>query len=117
MHSGAITRRLPWIVQMMPEMFVEMSKELAEAKGIASGDAVIVESARGASVQGKAVLTARLKPCHVNGSTVHYISLAWNWGYMGLSKGDSANNLTPRVGDPNTGIPEFRAFLCNIRKA
>jgi len=117
MHSGAITRRLPWIVQMMPEMFVEMSKELAEARGIASGDTVIVESARGTSVQGKAVVTARLKPCHVNGSMVHYISLPWNWGYMGLSKGDSANNLTPRVGDPNTGIPEFRAFLCNIRKA
>ncbi len=116
-HTGAITRRLPWLVELMPEMFVEMSQELATANGIASGDTIIVESARGSSVAGRAVVTARLKPCQVNGTEVHHISLPWNWGYMGLSKGDSANLLTPRIGDPNTGIPEFRAFLCRIRKA
>ncbi|MBA7689335.1 Formate dehydrogenase subunit alpha [subsurface metagenome] len=93
-----------------------MSQELAAENGIASGDTVIVESARG-SVTGKAVVTIRLKPSQVNGTTVHYISLPWNWGYMGLSKGDSANRLTPRIGDPNTGIPEFRAFLCNVHRA
>jgi anaerobic selenocysteine-containing dehydrogenase len=102
---------------MMPEMFVEMSQELAEAKGIASGDTVVVASARGGNVRGKAIVTIRLKPFRVNGTTVHQISLPWNWGYMGLSTGDSANLLTPRVGDPNTGIPEFRAFLCDVRKA
>ena len=63
------------------------------------------------------MVTARLGPLQVNGTKVHYISLPWSWGYMGLSKGDSANLLTPRVGDPNTGIPEFRAFLCDIEKA
>ena len=116
LHTGAITRRLPWLVEMMPEMFVEMSQELAAGKGIASGDTVVVESARG-SITAKAVVTIRLKPAQVNGATVHYISLPWNWGYMGLSKGDSANLLSPRIGDPNTGIPEFRAFLCDVRKA
>jgi len=97
-------------------MFVEMSQELAAVKGIAGGDTIIVESARGATVKGKAVVTARLKPFEVNGTTVHHVNLPWNWGYMGLSKGDSANLLTARVGDPNTGIPEFRAFLCKIEK-
>jgi len=116
LHTGAITRRLPWLVEMMPEMFVEMSHELAAGKGIANGDTVVVESARG-SITAKAIVTIRLKPAQVNGTTVHYISLPWNWGYMGLSKGDSSNLLTPRIGDPNTGIPEFRAFLCNVRKA
>jgi formate dehydrogenase-N alpha subunit len=116
LHTGAITRRLPWLVELMPEMFVEMSQELADEKDIANGDTVVVESARG-SVTAKAMVTIRLKPAQVNGTTVHYISLPWNWGYMGLSKGDSTNLLSPRIGDPNTGIPEFRAFLCNIRKA
>jgi len=116
LHTGAITRRLPWLVEMMPEMFVEVSHELAAEKGITGGDTVVVESARG-SITAKAVVTIRLKPVQVNGSTVHYISLPWNWGYMGLSKGDSANLLSPRIGDPNTGIPEFRAFLCDVRKA
>ena len=117
LHTGAMTRRLPWLVALMPEMFVEISQELAAAKGIAGGNTVVVESARGASVKAKAVVTARLAPLQVNGTTVHYISLPWNWGYMGLSTGDSTNLLTARIGDPNTGIPEFRAFLCNIRKA
>jgi len=117
LHTGAVTRRLPWLVELMPEMFVEISRELAAAKGIANGDTVIVESARGASVRAKAVVTTRLKPLQVNGTTVHYICLPWNWGYTGLSTGDSTNLLTSRVGDPNTGVPEFRAFLCNIRKA
>lgn len=117
LHTGAITRRLPWLVALMPEMFVEISQELASMKGIAGGNTVVVESARGASVKAKAVVTARLAPLQVNGTTVHYISLPWNWGYMGLSTGDSTNLLTARIGDPNTGIPEFRAFLCNIRKA
>jgi formate dehydrogenase-N alpha subunit len=116
LHTGAITRRLPWLVEMMPEMFVEMSQELAAEKGIAGGDTVVVESARG-SITAKAIVTIRLKPAQVNGTTVHYISLPWHWGYMGLSKGDSTNLLSPRIGDPNTGIPEFRAFLCDVRKA
>ena len=116
MHTGTITRRLPWLVEMMPDMFVEMSRELAAEQGIANGDTVIVESARGTSVRGTAMVTLRLKPFQINGKTVHQISVPWNWGYMGLSKGDSSNLLTPRIGDPNTGIPEFRSFLCDIRK-
>ncbi|MGB2800326.1 MAG: formate dehydrogenase-N subunit alpha [Dehalococcoidia bacterium] len=117
LHTGAMTRRLPWLVDLMPEMFVEMSKELAAAKGIAAGDTVVLESARGARVKAKAVVTARIRPLQVNGTTVHYVSLPWNWGYMGLSTGDSANLLTPRIGDPNTGIPEFRSFLCRVQRA
>jgi len=115
MHTGAVTRRLPWLVEMMPEMFVEMSRELAAEKGISNGDAIIVESARG-SIRGIAMVTLRLKPFHINGTTVHQINLPWNWGYMGLSTGDSANMLSPRVGDANTGICECRAFLCNVRR-
>ena len=113
MHTGTTTRRLPWLKELMPEMFVEISQELAAEKGIAHGDTVVVESARG-SITAKAVVTIRLKPVQVNGSMVHYISLPWSWGYMGLTKGDSSNTLTPRTGDPNTGAPEFRAFLCDI---
>ena len=116
LHTGAITRRLSWLVEMMPEMFVEMSQELANEKGIKGGDNIIVESARG-TITAKAIVTIRIKPAKVNGSTVHYVSLPWSWGYMGKSKGDSTNILSSRIGDPNTGIPEFRSFLCDIRKA
>lgn len=115
MHTGSVTRNLPWLVELMPEMFVEVSEELAEEKGITSGAKVIIESDRG-EIRAVAVVTKRLRPLNVNGQRVHQIGLPWHWGYTGLSKGDSANLLSPRVVDANTGIPEFKAFLCDIRK-
>lgn len=115
-QGGQMTRNLPWLVEMMPEPFVEMSEELAAEKGIANGDKAIVESARG-QVKVVAVVTKRFKPFQVNGTTVHQVGLVWHWGYTGLSTGDSANVLTPHIGDANTMIPEYKAFLVSVRKA
>lgn len=115
-QSGAMTRNLPWLVEMQPEMFVEMSPELAEEKGIQNGDKVIVESIRG-SIEAVALVTRRLRPFHLNGRIVHQIAMPWHWGYRGLTVGGSANELTPPVGDANTMIPETKAFLCEVRKA
>jgi formate dehydrogenase major subunit len=116
LHSGSFTRNLPWLVEMMPEMFVEISEELAMERGMANGSKVIIRCARG-EIKAVAMVTRRLQPLAVNGRKIHQIALPWHWGYMGLSKGDSANMLTPRVCDPNTMIPEFRAFLCDVSKA
>jgi len=77
---------------------------------------VIVWNTRG-EVRAVALVTKRFRPFQINGTTVHQIGMPWHWGYAGLSKGDSANVLTPSVGDPNTTIPEYKAFLCNIRRA
>jgi formate dehydrogenase major subunit len=115
-QAGQMTRNLPWIVELMPEMFVELSEELAAEKGIVNGGKVIVESARG-QVEAVAMVTKRFRPFQINGTVVHEIGLPWHWGYTGLSKGDSANLLTPHVGDANTMIPEYKAFLCNVKKA
>jgi len=100
----------------MPEPFVEMSEELAAEKGIANGEKVIVESTRG-KVNLVALVTKRVKPFRMNGRTVHQVGIPWHWGFVGLSTGDSANMLTPHVGDANTMIPEYKAFLVNVRKA
>ena len=66
------------------------------------------------SVQGVAIVTKRFKPFQLNGQTVHQIGLPWHWGFRGLCVGDSANALSPHVGDANTMIPEFKAFLVNV---
>lgn len=116
LHTGSFTRNLPWLVEMMPEMFVEISEELAEERGIVDGSEITISSARG-EIRAVAAVTKRLKPLSLNGRQVHQIALPWHWGYMGLSKGDSAGALTARVCDINTMIPEYRAFLCDIRKA
>ena len=115
-QAGQMTRNLSWNVELMPEMFVELSEELAAEKGIDNGGKVCVSTARG-SLEAVALVTTRLRPFQINGSTVHEVSMPWHWGYTGLSTGDSANLLTPHVGDANTMIPEYKAFLCNVEKA
>ncbi len=115
-QAGQMTRNLPWLAELMPEMFVEISEELAAEKGISNGEKVVVESARG-QVTGVALVTNRLVPLQVNGQVIPEVGLPWHWGYMGLVKGDSANLLTPYIGDANTTIPEYKAFLVNIRRA
>jgi formate dehydrogenase major subunit len=114
-QAGQMTRNLPWLVELMPEMFVEMSEELASEKGIDHAELVTVESKRG-SIQARAVITKRFKPMQVNGKIIHQIGLPWHWGFRGLSVGDSANKLSPHVGDANTMIPEFKAFLVRVKK-
>jgi len=115
-QTGAMTRNLPWCVETMPEPFVEMSEELAAEKDISNGDKVTVESIRG-KVTMKALVTKRFKPFNVAGKKVHEVGLVWHWGYSSDSKGDSANVLTPYAGDANTMIPEYKAFLVDVKKA
>jgi formate dehydrogenase major subunit len=115
-QAGQMTRNLPWLAELMPEMFVEIDEELASEKKIRNGDKVIVASARG-QVTGVAIVTKRLIPLHVDGHVIHHVGIPWHWGYMGLITGDSANLLTPYIGDANTTIPEYKAFLVDIRRA
>jgi formate dehydrogenase major subunit len=114
-QAGQMTRNLPWLVELMPQMFVEISEELAGELGIKNAELVTVESVRG-KIQGVAIVTKRFKPFQLNGKTVHQIGVPWHWGFQGLCVGDSANKLSPHVGDANTMIPEFKAFLVRVKK-
>ena len=114
-QAGSMTRNLPWLAELMPDAFVEISHELASEKNISNGDMVEVSSKRGA-IELHALVTHRFKPFNLNGKEVHQAGLIWHFGYNGLVTGPSANVLTPHVGDANTMIPEYKAFLCNIKK-
>lgn len=114
-QAGAMTRNLPWLVELVPDMFVEIGEELAEWKGLKNGDMVTISSARGA-IEAKALVTSRIKPLRVSGKMVEQVGLPWHFGFNGLATGGSANMLTAAVGDANTTIPEYKAFLCNIEK-
>ncbi|MBE0557021.1 MAG: hypothetical protein IH628_07280, partial [Proteobacteria bacterium] len=86
------------------------------AKSIKNGEMVIVESARG-RVEAVALVTPRLRPFTILGKQVHQVGLPWHFGWVWPKDGgDSANLLTPSVGDANTKIPETKAFMVNIRK-
>lgn len=114
-QSGIMTRNCPWLCELMPEMFVEISAGLATNLGIVNGDVVEVTTPRG-SIYAIACVTNRFQPLAVNGTTVEVVGMPWHWGYQGLSTGDSANVLTAHVGDANTSIPEYKAFVGNIRR-
>lgn len=115
-QGGTMTRNLPWLAELMPEMFIEISESLGSTKGITNGSQVIVSSARG-EITVKALITKRLKPISINGTLIEQVGLPWHWGHMGLVTGASANVLTSNIGDGNTNIPEYKAFLVDIRKA
>ncbi len=115
-QTGVLSRNLPWLLELQPRQFVEMSPELAKEKGIANGETVEVSSARG-KVRAVAVVTRRMRPFRVADSTVHCVGLPWCFGWTTPGAGDSANLLTPTIGDANTMIPETKAFMVNIQKA
>jgi formate dehydrogenase major subunit len=116
-QTGVMTRWSPWLQELHPDMFVEMSRELAELKGIKNGEKVTVKSIRG-EVDAVAIVTMRIKPFTVTGLTVHQVGIPWHygWRYPDPQRRElrSANLLTPSIGDPNTMIPESKAFMVDV---
>ena len=117
-QSGTQSRSCPALVEAMPRQFVEISEELAAEKGIKQGDKVRVWNNRGSIIM-DSVITKRIKPLMVNGHEQHLIGMTHHYGWAGIfgTSQYATNELTPNVGDPNTSIPEYKAFLVNIEKA
>ena len=114
-QAGAMTRNIPWLAELVPDVFVELGTDLAREKTIENGDRVVVETARG-SMNAYALVTRRFQPFQLDGKLVHEVGVIWHFGYNGLARGDSANLLTSHIGDANTMIPEYKVFLCNVYK-
>jgi len=116
-QTGLMTRPQAWLLELQPQVFVEMSEELANFRNIKNGERVKVTSARG-SLECTAVVTKRFKPMKIGDSIVHQVGMPYNYGWRWPASGkeESANLLTPSTGDPNTRIPETKAFMVNISK-
>lgn len=114
-QAGIMTRNTPWLAELMPDVFVEIGKELAKEKGINNGDVVTIVSARG-KVKAVACVTPRFKPFELDGKLYHEIGMLWHYGFQGIAKGDPTNRLTPHIGCANSNTPEYKAFLCDIYK-
>ncbi len=114
-HFHYWTKHIAANSELQPHFFVEIPQALAGEKGIRSGDMVRVRSARG-SVEGRAMVTRRMRGLRVGGRTVYQIGLPIHWGFIGRVTGPLVNNLSPSVLDPNSGTPEYKGFLVNIEK-
>jgi len=114
--GGADTRNTASLLEAEPQLYVEISHELAKEKGIKNGDPVVVEGVRG-RVEAIAMVTVRLTPFKVQGKTVHLAGMPFCFGWTTPGVGDATNRLMSSVSDPNVTIPEYKACLVNIQKA
>jgi formate dehydrogenase major subunit len=112
--AGGMSRFLPYLSELQPEMFCEVSPELAALRGLHHLDWATVITARDA-IEARVMVTDRMTPLTVQGRTVHTVGLPYHWGPNGLTRGDAANELSHLALDPNVHIQEVKTFTCDIR--
>ncbi|MEN3337666.1 MAG: formate dehydrogenase major subunit [Acidobacteriota bacterium] len=112
--SGPMSRFNSWLNELQPEMFIEISPELAAERGIQHGGWMVAANPRGA-IEARAMVTRRMQPLTVHGRTLHQIGIPFHWGFSGETVGAIANDLTLIVADPNVSMHEAKAFTCDVR--
>jgi formate dehydrogenase major subunit len=112
--TGAMSRNVPWLDELQPEMFAELDPALAAERGIEDGGWMTIVTER-AEIEARATVTERMRPLRVEGRVVHQIALPWHWGYAGAGRGDITNDLGVISGEPNVSIQESKAFVCDVR--
>ena len=114
--AGGMSRFLPYLSELQPEMFCEVSEELAEEYGLESYGWATIISPRGA-IEARVLVTQRMKPVRAGGKTIHQIGLPYHWGVgkEALITGDGANDLLGMTLDPNVFIQSAKAVACAIQ--
>jgi formate dehydrogenase major subunit len=112
--AGGMSRFLPYLAELQPAFFCEVSPELAAERGLEHAGWATIVTARSA-IEARVMVTGRIRPVRVAGRVVHQVGLPWHWGLNGLTAGDAANELVHLSLDPNVHIQEDKAFACDIR--
>ncbi|MDH2426610.1 formate dehydrogenase [Sphaerisporangium sp. TRM90804] len=112
--AGGMSRWLPYLAELQPEMFCEVSPQLADERLLEHGGWATIVTARGA-IEARVMVTDRVPPLRMNGRVIHQIGLPYHWGPNGLTIGDPANELTSIVLDPNADIQESKATTADIQ--
>jgi formate dehydrogenase major subunit len=112
--AGGMSRTVPFLSELQPQMFVEVHPDLARERGLEHGGWATVVTARSA-IEGRVMVTDRMRPVRIDGRTRHQVGLPYHWGQRGLTTGGAANDLSHMALDPNVHIQEVKAFTCDIR--
>jgi formate dehydrogenase major subunit len=112
--AGGMSRWTPYLSELQPEMFCEVSPELAEERGLQHLGWATIVTAR-AAIEARVLVTKRIPPLIVHGRVIHQIGLPYHWGPNGYSVGDAANELASIALDPNVHIQEVKAMTGDIR--
>jgi formate dehydrogenase major subunit len=114
--AGGMSRTLAHLAELQPELFAEISPELASEVGVINGDCIVVSTARG-EIEARALVTGRMPSLDVQGRRVHQVGLPYHWGGRGLVTGDVVNDLVAISEEPNVRIMESKALTCSVRKS
>jgi formate dehydrogenase major subunit len=114
--AGGMSRWLPYLSELQPEFFCEVSPALARERELEHLGWATIVTARTA-IEARVLVTERMTPLTVNGRTVHQVGLPYHWGVGGsaLVAGDSANDLFGVTLDPNVHIQESKVASCDVR--
>ena len=112
--AGGMSRTVEHLSELQPEMFCEVSPELAEERGLENGGWATIVTMR-AAIEARVLVTDRIAPLQVQGRTVHQVGTPYHWGSKGLVTGDSANDLVGLALDSNVHIGEYKVLTCDIR--
>jgi formate dehydrogenase major subunit len=114
--AGGMSRWVSWLSELMPQLFCEVSPDLAAERGLVNGDWATITTARG-EIECRVLVTHRMQPLRVGkrrSRTIHQIGLPYHWSYLGLVTGDTVNELIGFVADPNVSIQESKALTADI---
>ena len=111
--AGGMSRTLPYLNELQPEPFCEVSPRLAAQRGLTHGDWVTIVTARTA-IEARVLVTDRLRSLRVADRWVEQVGLPYHWGRNGLTPGDSPNDLVNVTMDPNVYIQD-KVGTCDIR--
>ncbi|MGW0201280.1 formate dehydrogenase [Nonomuraea sp. NPDC003201] len=112
--AGGMSRHTPYLAELQPEMFCEVSPELAAERGLVHGDWATIVTARNA-IEARVMVTDRMPSLRLDGKVLHQIGLPFHYGPNGLARGDAANELSAIALDPNSHIQEVKALAADIR--
>jgi formate dehydrogenase major subunit len=108
-----MSRQLSHLSELQPELFTEVSPELASELGLQNGHYATIITAR-SEIEAKVLVTSRMRPMQINGKVVHQVGLPYHWGYRGQVTGDVVNDLLVISEEPNVRIMETKALTCNV---
>ena len=111
--AGGMSRWVPYLSELQPEMFCEVSPDLAAERGLEHTGWATIITARSA-IEARVLVTERMRTLRVAGQVLHQVGLPYHWGDQGLSTGDGANELMHLSLDPNVHIQEVKALACDI---
>ena len=111
--AGGMSRWLTWLSELQPEMFCEVSPELAAECKLKNGGWATIRTMRG-EIEARVLVTQRMRPLRIKGRMIHQIGLPYHWSSKGLIRGDAANDLIGFVADPNVSIQESKALTAVI---